>query len=93
MSMQSALLAGFGSSKPYIVFFPLRQTVEAVSLVGMTLIDYIKQEAIMSGEQPSNEQLKASQVQSLADQTGNNKEQASKLQSEADRRAVPKHGL
>ncbi|CAH1217806.1 hypothetical protein PAECIP111893_04311 [Paenibacillus plantiphilus] len=47
----------------------------------------------MSGEQPSNEQIKASQAQSLADQTGNNKEQASKLQSEADRRAVPKHGL
>ncbi|MBW7476008.1 hypothetical protein K0T92_14775 [Paenibacillus oenotherae] len=47
----------------------------------------------MSGEQPSNEQRKASEAQSLADQTGTNKEKASQMQSEADRRAVPKHGL
>lgn len=47
----------------------------------------------MSGEYPSEKQLKASQAQSRADRTGAGKEKASRLQSEADRAAVPKHGL
>lgn len=45
----------------------------------------------MSGEQPSNEQRKASQTQSLADRGGASKEKASRLQSEADQRAMRKH--
>lgn len=83
MKMRNARHAVCAFSDLYIIFFLMRQTVDLQHL----------QEAIMSGEQPSNEQIKASQAQSLADQTGNNKEQASKMQSEADRRAVPKHGL
>jgi len=47
----------------------------------------------MSGELPSANQKAASQAQSKADRTGQGKEQASKQQSEADRAAVPKHGL
>ncbi|WP_274648844.1 hypothetical protein [Paenibacillus humicola] len=47
----------------------------------------------MAGEQPSNEQRKASQAQSEADRTGTGKAKASEMQSEADRSAVPKHGL
>lgn len=47
----------------------------------------------MSGEQPSDRQKAASQAQSLADRHLANKEQASRQQSEADRAAVPKHGL
>lgn len=47
----------------------------------------------MSGEFPSQKQREASQAQSRADRTGNGKEKASRLQSEADRAAVPKHGL
>ena len=47
----------------------------------------------MSGKNPSDRQKAASKTQSLADRHQANKEQASDLQSEADRAAVPKHGL
>lgn len=47
----------------------------------------------MSGEHPSRKQLEASIAQSEADRTGKGKSQASKMQSDADRAAVPKHGL
>ncbi|WP_169732365.1 hypothetical protein [Cohnella thermotolerans] len=47
----------------------------------------------MSGEFPSAKQRAASQAQSQADRTGKSKDRASRLQSEADRAAVPKHGL
>lgn len=47
----------------------------------------------MSGEQPSRQQREAAQAQSLADQTGKGKAEASRKQSQADRAAVPKHGL
>lgn len=47
----------------------------------------------MSGEHPSRKQLEASIAQSKADRTGQGKAQARELQSEADRAAVPKHGL
>ncbi|MFC4775964.1 hypothetical protein ACFO9Q_04115 [Paenibacillus sp. GCM10023252] len=47
----------------------------------------------MSGEQPSNKQRQASRAQSKADRTGSGKERSEQLQSEADRAAVPKHGL
>jgi hypothetical protein len=47
----------------------------------------------MSGENPSAKQEAAREAQSLADRTGQGKAQARKQQSEADRAAVPKHGL
>lgn len=47
----------------------------------------------MSGKQPSDRQKSASKAQSLADRNQTSKEHASELQSEADRAAVPKHGL
>lgn len=47
----------------------------------------------MSGELPSHRQKAAGKAQSRADRGLADKEQASKLQSEADRAAVPKHGL
>jgi hypothetical protein len=47
----------------------------------------------VSGEQPSNPQRQAAKAQSLADQTGKGKAAASRKQSNADRAAVPKHGL
>ncbi|MFF2889833.1 hypothetical protein [Paenibacillus sp. NPDC057967] len=47
----------------------------------------------MSGKHPSDRQRAASKAQSLADRHKTSKEQASELQSEADRAAVPKHGL
>lgn len=47
----------------------------------------------MSGENPSAMQKTASKAQSEASQTGVGKEKARQLQSEADRAAVPKHGL
>ncbi|MFD1955021.1 hypothetical protein ACFSL6_12790 [Paenibacillus thailandensis] len=47
----------------------------------------------MSGEQPSHLQEAARKAQSKADRTGAGKQRAGELQSEADRAAVPKHGL
>ncbi|MBH5318689.1 hypothetical protein I6N90_12860 [Paenibacillus sp. GSMTC-2017] len=47
----------------------------------------------MSGTQPSDRQRAASKKQSLADRQLASKEQSSQQQSEADRSAVPKHGL
>ncbi|WP_169085580.1 hypothetical protein [Paenibacillus sp. PL91] len=47
----------------------------------------------MSGEQPSDQQKAASKAQSKADRNQASKESASELQSNADRAAVPKHGL
>ncbi|MEV5029203.1 hypothetical protein [Paenibacillus sp. LPE1-1-1.1] len=47
----------------------------------------------MSGEQPSDQQKKASKAQSKADRNLASKQAASELQSDADRAAVPKHGL
>jgi hypothetical protein len=47
----------------------------------------------MSGEQPSAKQIEARKAQSKAAHTGVGKQQAKQLQSEADRAAVPKHGL
>ncbi|WP_192043604.1 hypothetical protein [Paenibacillus rhizovicinus] len=47
----------------------------------------------MSGEHPSHLQIKASRAQSKADRTGQGKNAASNAQSDADRAAVPKHGL
>ncbi|MFX3633257.1 MAG: hypothetical protein ACE3L7_15335 [Candidatus Pristimantibacillus sp.] len=47
----------------------------------------------MSGEQPSHKQEAASKAQSKADRSGAGKQQAREMQSEADRAAVPKHGL
>ncbi len=47
----------------------------------------------MSGKQPSDKQKAASKAQSIPDRTGAGKEAAERLQSEADRAAVPKHGL
>ncbi|MBB3112675.1 hypothetical protein FHS18_004776 [Paenibacillus phyllosphaerae] len=47
----------------------------------------------MSGEHPSEKQLRASQAQSEADRSGQGKTKASELQSEADSAAVRKHGL
>jgi len=48
---------------------------------------------VMSGKQPSAKQKTASKAQSAADRIGAGKEAAKRLQSEADRAAVPKHGL
>ncbi|WP_175598055.1 MULTISPECIES: hypothetical protein [Paenibacillus] len=47
----------------------------------------------MSGKQPSDQQKAASKAQSRADRNLASKESASELQSDADRAAVPKHGL
>ncbi|WP_169456518.1 hypothetical protein [Paenibacillus pinihumi] len=47
----------------------------------------------MSGTFPSHKQQAASKAQSLADRNKVSKEEANRLQSEADRAAVPKHGL
>jgi hypothetical protein len=47
----------------------------------------------MSGELPSANQKAASNAQSEAAHTGVGKEKARRLQSNADRAAVPKHGL
>lgn len=47
----------------------------------------------MAGKQSSDRQKAASKAQSLADRDKGNKARASELQSEADRAAVPKHGL
>ncbi|WP_176707788.1 MULTISPECIES: hypothetical protein [Bacillales] len=47
----------------------------------------------MSGKQPSDQQKAASKAQSQADRNKASKESASELQSDADRAAVPKHGL
>lgn len=47
----------------------------------------------MSGTYPSEQQRTASKTQSLADRNRASKSRASKQQSEADRAAVPKHGL
>ncbi|WP_219839282.1 hypothetical protein [Paenibacillus sp. R14(2021)] len=59
----------------------------------MTYSDQEAATIMMSGEQPSHLQRKASQAQAKADQSGSGKAAASKAQSEADRAAVPKHGL
>lgn len=45
----------------------------------------------MSGERPSERQLKAREAQSKADRKGTGKDAASKLQSEADYKDVTKH--
>ncbi|WP_270166077.1 hypothetical protein [Paenibacillus sp. SYP-B4298] len=47
----------------------------------------------MSGTEPSRKQQAASKAQSLADRGQGSKQQASTQQAEADRAAVPKHGL
>ncbi|WP_308637744.1 hypothetical protein [Paenibacillus silvisoli] len=47
----------------------------------------------MSGEQPSQAQVKASKAQSKADRTGAGKAEANAMQSKADHAAYPKHGL
>jgi hypothetical protein len=47
----------------------------------------------MSAKQPSAKQKAASEAQSDADRTGAGKEKSRQMQSEADRAAVPKHGL
>ncbi|CAM4511859.1 hypothetical protein FHS16_003430 [Paenibacillus endophyticus] len=47
----------------------------------------------MSDQQPSDQQKAASKAQSRADRNQANKQSASELQSDADRAAVPKHGL
>ncbi|WP_239616128.1 hypothetical protein [Cohnella mopanensis] len=47
----------------------------------------------MSGKNPSANQKAASKAQSEADQTGEGQQRARQLQSNADRAAVPKHGL
>ncbi len=47
----------------------------------------------MPGELPSAKQTEASKAQSEAARTGTGKQKARQLQSEADRAAVPKHGL
>jgi hypothetical protein len=47
----------------------------------------------MSGELPSANQKAASKAQSEAAQSGVGKQKARQLQSDADRAAVPKHGL
>jgi hypothetical protein len=47
----------------------------------------------MSGKEPSDRQKTAMKAQSLADRHLASKERASELQSDADRAAVPKHGL
>ncbi|MCU6713165.1 hypothetical protein M6D81_31150 [Paenibacillus sp. J5C_2022] len=47
----------------------------------------------MAGKQPSDRQKAASKAQSRADRAQGSKARASELQSEADRAAVPKHGL
>lgn len=47
----------------------------------------------MTGKQPSDQQKAASKAQSKADQHLGSKAAASEMQSEADRAAVPKHGL
>jgi hypothetical protein len=47
----------------------------------------------MSGEQPSKAQLEAQRAQSKADRTGAGKDRTADIQSNADRAAVPKHGL
>ncbi|MCA0756416.1 hypothetical protein KP806_15285 [Paenibacillus sp. N4] len=47
----------------------------------------------MAGEHASDLQKKASKAQSRADRHQASKQAASELQSEADRAAVPKHGL
>ncbi|RED64692.1 hypothetical protein [Cohnella lupini] len=47
----------------------------------------------MSGELPSAKQTEASKAQSEADRSGAGKQKARQLQSDADRAAVPKHGL
>jgi len=47
----------------------------------------------MPGNQPSDKQIAASKAQSKAARTGTGEEEAKRLQSEADRAAVPKHGL
>lgn len=46
-----------------------------------------------TGTHPSRGQQAASKAQSLADRGQGSKEQASAQQAEADRAAVPKHGL
>jgi hypothetical protein len=52
-----------------------------------------REDAAMSGSQPSNQQLAASKAQSKADRHLASKQAASEQQSTADRAAVPKHGL
>ncbi|WP_164779535.1 hypothetical protein [Paenibacillus kobensis] len=47
----------------------------------------------MAEKNPSNKQITASKQQSLADRGRASKSAASELQSDADRAAVPKHGL
>ncbi|WP_256758719.1 hypothetical protein [Cohnella sp. WQ 127256] len=47
----------------------------------------------MSAKNPSANQKTASKAQSEADQSGAGKQRARQLQSDADRAAVPKHGL
>ncbi|WP_424768696.1 hypothetical protein [Paenibacillus sp. sgz302251] len=47
----------------------------------------------MSDKQPSDQQKAASKAQSRADRHQAGKQEASEMQSEADRAAVPKHGL
>jgi hypothetical protein len=55
----------------------------------------VKEGMAMSGELPSGNQQAASKAQSEADRSGTDKQKAKarQLQSEADRAAVPKHGL
>lgn len=48
---------------------------------------------VVVGKNPSANQKAASKAQSEADQSRASKERASHLQSDADRAAVPKHGL
>jgi len=47
----------------------------------------------MTDKLPSDQQRAASKAQSKADQHAGSKAEASAMQSEADRAAVPKHGL
>lgn len=51
-----------------------------------------EEEMAMSGEPSANQQA-ASKAQSEAARSGEGKEKARRLQSDADRAAVPKHGL
>lgn len=46
----------------------------------------------MAEKQPSEQKLKASKAQSIADRTGQGAEQARELQSRADQSDIIKHG-
>lgn len=46
----------------------------------------------MAEKQPSEQKLKASRAQSVADRTGEDVERARQMQSEADQSDIVKHG-